>query len=130
MTNNYVIILDYTLNGRFGSACHRQRITSCVNNLESVPFTFCVIISNSASHGCTRREKWAVICGDAGCEHCRLYLIDCPGLNKPYIFGIAGQAFVTQLPNLRREECLISGHGRVFHADIDWDRFYASSKGK
>ena len=119
--NGYYVtlFLDYTVNGRYGGACHRQRITSCVNNLEAMVLLFNVIIHNSASHGCVRRAKWALICGDAGCEHCLLYFVDCPGLTKPYIFGTAGQSLLCQLPLLRREECLISGHGRVFHADVD-----------
>lgn len=46
-----------------------------------------------------------------------------------YTFGVAGQSFLAQLPLLRREECLISGHGKVTHEDIDWDAFYARSHG-
>ena len=40
------------------------------------------------------------------------------------------ESFWAQMALLRREECLITGHGRVTHDDVDWDTFYARGNGK
>ena len=121
--------LDITVNGRYGGAAHRLRITLCVNNMEALLLLLNVIIANTASLVCIRRDRWALICGDRDCESCRLDFLDCPGITKPYLFGLVAQALLSQMPLLDREKLLTTDHGRIYHNDVDWDRFYAQPNG-
>ena len=122
--------LDTTAHSRFGGGALRARITLCTNNLESAIMLYNCILANSSSTVCLRRPKWSSSCGDADCESCLLYLIDVTGLNKMYLFGVGGQSFLCQLPLFNRVECLVSGHGKVYWNDIDWEEFESRDFGK
>ena len=122
--------LDLTAGNRYGYSCQRGRVTTAVNAVESIPVMHSILQENDAGLICRRRGKFQPRCDDFSCESCRFDVVNMMGLNKAYLLGILGQAFLLQLPLRDRHTLLTRGYGVIMWSDVDWDTFMIGQHGE